>query len=253
MKKKRLKRKAHIMIVYLLRGIFIGIGLCMIFLMVCGVLYLKEHFGRENARQTGSQNISSNYADKLSKLFSGGNGITIVVDAGHGGNDCGTIGEAIYEKDINLEIASYFAEALEEAGFQVITTRSTDEYLSLEERSQIANKAKADYFVSIHCNYYEGSSDISGMEFYYAQDAEDGQALAEALLQYMSDQTDIDVRKTEDEELYVLNHTKMPAVLVECGYMSNWEECMRLMESSYQKELAEALAAGMADYINGNT
>ncbi|MCD7737447.1 MAG: N-acetylmuramoyl-L-alanine amidase [Lachnospiraceae bacterium] len=172
-------------------------------------------------------------------------GITIVIDPGHGGDDPGCIVGSVQECDINLSVGLKAAELLEISGAKVILTRTTDEYLSLEERAAAANNADADYFISLHCNYYEDSSSISGLECYYYTGTADGGVLADHILQYIGENTQIEVRKTEEQELSVLRNTTMTAVLIEMGYLSNAQECSKLNTDSYQEELAQAIAEGI--------
>ncbi|MCD8130201.1 MAG: N-acetylmuramoyl-L-alanine amidase [Lachnospiraceae bacterium] len=172
-------------------------------------------------------------------------GITIVIDPGHGGEDPGCIVGPVQESDINLSMGLKIAELLEVSGAEVLLTRTSDEYLDLEERAALANDADADYFISLHCNYYEDSSSISGLECYYYTGASDGGLLADSILQYIDEYTQIETRKTEEQDLSVLRNTTMTAVLIEMGYLSNAQECGMLSRESYQEELAQAIAEGI--------
>ncbi|MCD8067820.1 MAG: N-acetylmuramoyl-L-alanine amidase, partial [Lachnospiraceae bacterium] len=128
---------------------------------------------------------------------------------------------------------------------QVLLTRTSDENLDLEERAALANDGGADYFISLHCNYYEDSSSIRGLECYYYTGASDGGLLADSILQYIDEYTQIETRKTGEQDLSVLRNTTMTAVLIEMGYLSNAQECSMLSSESYQEELAQAIAEGI--------
>ncbi|MCD8327304.1 MAG: N-acetylmuramoyl-L-alanine amidase [Lachnospiraceae bacterium] len=172
-------------------------------------------------------------------------GVTIVIDPGHGGDDPGCIVGSVQECDINLAVSLKVAELLEVSGAEVILTRTEDEYLALEDRAAVANDAGADYFISLHCNYYDDSSSISGLECYYYTGAMDGGVLADAILEYIERNTQIEVRNAQEQDLSVLRNTTMTAVLIEMGYMSNPQECSKLNTESYQNELAQAIAEGI--------
>lgn len=99
---------------------------------------------------------------------------TVVLDAGHGGEDGGTVEQTAMEKEINLAVVLKMRELLENQDIRVVLTREQDMFMKLEERVQVANGEKADLFVSIHCNYYEKDSSIYGLECYYCKGAEEG-------------------------------------------------------------------------------
>ena len=106
----------------------------------------------------------------------------VVLDAGHGGEDGGTVEQAATEKEINLAVVLKLKELLEEQGIRVVLTRDKDIFMKLEERVQIANGEKADLFISIHCNYYEKDSSIYGLECYYCKSGEEGKHYAEKIM-----------------------------------------------------------------------
>lgn len=173
------------------------------------------------------------------------NKIFVVLDAGHGGKDQGTCAGDILEKDINLAVTLKLAEKLDEMGAEVLLTRETDVKIDLEDRAKLANKEKADLFVSIHCNYYEDSTKIKGLECYYQETSEDGKELAERISQAFDGIEEVENRGLKTANYRVLRKTDMPAVLIELGYMSNPEECKKLTDEDYQELLAERIAAGI--------
>lgn len=174
--------------------------------------------------------------------------IVVVLDAGHGGRDQGTNSGDVLEKEINLKVTERLAEVLEDADVKVLLTRTDDTKVGLEERASYANEQKADLFVSIHCNYCEDDAGVNGLECYYREDSEEGKALAEQVVEGIEGDSTIPCRGTRTANFRVLTKTRMPAVLVEIGYLSNRDECAKLTEESYQKLLVQRLAAGILAY-----
>jgi N-acetylmuramoyl-L-alanine amidase len=170
----------------------------------------------------------------------------VVIDAGHGGDDPGTIGLGhIYEKDINLEVARRVAALLEQRGVSVIMTRQQDRFVELEERAQIANRRNADLFVSIHSDS-NPDRERQGFTVYVAKGASpDSYKAARAINQAMGG-TGSDSHGIREADYRVLVQSTCPAVLVELGYLSNATEARRLQDSAYQTRLAQALADGIS-------
>lgn len=179
--------------------------------------------------------------------------ILIALDPGHGGSDEGCSRAQVLEKEINLAIAEAVEARLSEMGYQVMFTREGDEELTLEERAERANRAKADLYVSIHQNACEEtSSDVSGIEVWYNEDkADDGsRRLAELVHNYTLLCTDAKDREViADKELYVIRETRMPSCLIETGFLSNRAERERLADEEYRSGLAEGIAAGIDYYF----
>jgi N-acetylmuramoyl-L-alanine amidase CwlD len=177
-------------------------------------------------------------------------GITICVDAGHGGPDQGGSAFGIMEKDIVLPVSLKLRDMLAEAGATVLMTRTTDVYPDLDRRCEIANEAKADLFVSVHANIAPNSDVVTGFEVFYKGGMEQGARLAKTLVASMDRVTDSPNRgaKVDPRGLRVLEKTHMPAVLVELGVLSNAEEGKRLTTKSYQDAMAKALYEGITQY-----
>ncbi len=173
----------------------------------------------------------------------------IVLDAGHGGSDPGTSADGTDEKDLNLKVTELLEEELTKAGARVYLTRSDDTEVELSERAAYANELEADLFVSIHCNYLENDASIQGMECYSLASSEEGALLAQSIADAAEARERITVHDTRTENYKVLRETKMTAVLVELGYMSNAAELELLRDESYQSLLAEAIAGGIATYL----
>ena len=170
---------------------------------------------------------------------------TVVVDAGHGGNDGGTYSGKIIEKDITLAVAKKMQKLLEEQDINVIMTRENDEYMDLEERTKISNKNDTDLFISVHCNYYEGGSEVKGIECYYAEDDEISKEVAEVIMKNIDEISGLRNRGAKEEDYFVTEFNDAPAVLVEMGFLSNPTECKNLADSDYQQSLAKELVEGI--------
>lgn len=183
--------------------------------------------------------------------------ITVVIDPGHGGHDSGAVAEdKTTEKALNLRLAPRVVSMLRERGYNVIMTRSTDEFIALSERAAIANRNDADIFVSIHFNS-AGSASAYGIEVLYAsendvelkKDAGDQTLLAREVLNAVLKETGANNRGIRNRpELAVLRRTKMTACLIEGGFMSNPDELEKLKSDSYLDKLANGIVKGIENY-----
>lgn len=190
---------------------------------------------------------------ELDADLSGEENHMVVLDAGHGGEDGGTVEQAATEKEINLAVVLKLKELLEEQGIRVVLTRDKDIFMKLEERVQIANGEKADLFISIHCNYYEKDSSIYGLECYYCKSGEEGKHYAERIMETIEESKNIVSRNVKPADYYILKNTTVPAVLVEIGYLSNYNERNQLMSEEYQEKLAGELVKGIVKGMEEKT
>lgn len=169
---------------------------------------------------------------------------TVVIDAGHGGQDPGCRWNGLTEKKLCLDVAKRLETQLKKRGdFRVVMTRRSDVYVELADRAAIANKYSRAIFVSVHFNACP-SSRIEGMEVFYR--SRDGKALARSILRSMDRRLKGANRGVNYNDLKVLRATTMPAVLVEAAYLSNKKEARRYADPDHRQELAEAIAAGIA-------
>ena len=222
----------------------------------------------------------------------------VMIDPGHGGYDPGTQSSAgVMEKDLALQIATRLKTALEARGIRAELTRSNDEFVSLADRTRIANRAGADLFVSVHLNS-SPNTDTTGIEVYYLNNTTDRATIRLARMEnagadgygtpndsnlnyiltdlrqnYKASEAAslarmIDAQTVTDLDaglglnvnalgakmgpFYVLVGAHMPAVLVECGFMSNPSEAARLASSRYQDVLAGAVATAVVHYLNAD-
>jgi N-acetylmuramoyl-L-alanine amidase len=169
--------------------------------------------------------------------------ITVVIDAGHGGHDRGGIpGQRIAEKDMTLDVALRLRNILSASGYRVVMTRSTDVFVPLPERVAIANSYQNAVFVCIHFNATKRSG-ASGIETYFY--SRDSLPLASAIHYYVTGVAPSANRGVRRRGYYVLRKTAIPAVLVECGFLTNPTEAAYAQTASYRQKLAEEIAAGV--------
>lgn len=175
----------------------------------------------------------------------------VVIDPGHGGKDPGTIGiGGVQEKDVILPISLDVAEELRKQGIEVRITREQDYFISLEGRTDLANEIDADLFVSIHANAINLSRpDVNGLETYYYKS---GRRLAEVIHWNVLNTVNIRDRKIRRARFFVLRHSEMPAVLVEVGFLTGAEDSSRLKDPNHRRQMAEAIARGIVQYIKEN-
>ena len=182
---------------------------------------------------------------------------TVVLDAGHGGWDPGKTGtQGANEKELNLAVAEKLAEYLELGGAEVILTRSSDDALGkgkggdMAERKRIANESGGALLISIHQNAFP-SEKARGAQVFYHKSSESGRLLAECVQESLRERVDGSNRRAakENEAYYILRTTEIPAVLVECGFLSNGEEERLLNDEGYQEKLAWAIYCGVLDYF----
>lgn len=175
----------------------------------------------------------------------------VVIDAGHGGKDPGGISLSQFnEKDFALSTVLKIEKLLlKEPNLEVVLTRSDDRYPTLQERAKIANDLKADLFVSVHANSIPvgSKSNPSGYETYYTRN--DSLEFAKTVHKYLIPATGLSDRGVRQSSLYVTRETKMPAILLECGYLSNASDEALLYNDDFQQRVAEAVVAGIKEYL----
>lgn len=174
---------------------------------------------------------------------------TVVVDAGHGGSRDGAKYEGIKEKDINLAVSLKLEALLLAQGYNVVMTRTTDVYMDLYDRADIANDVNADLFVSIHSNAFE-NPDVHGAITYHHPSSTRGERLAKAIQSPLCTTTGAQNRGISSADFVVLRETDMCAVLVEMGFMTNHDELMNLNDAAYQDKLAQGICEGIVRYLN---
>ena len=187
----------------------------------------------------------------------------VVIDAGHGGNDPGKVGvNKSLEKDINLKIAKKLKVYLENADVEAVLTREDDRGLykesdsrkkssDMKNRVKAIEKAEPDLVVSIHQNSYHEEYVNGAQVFYYSSSAE-GKELAEALQAELVSYADPENHRQAkaNDSYYLLKKTEAPIAIVECGFLSNWEEAAKLQDDGYQSRVAWAVSMGILAYLH---
>ena len=174
--------------------------------------------------------------------------LVVTVDPGHGGKDPGAIGiGGLREKDVILPISIKVVQVLRQNGVQAVLTRNSDRFVSLQGRVDIAERANADVFVSIHANSLGlGRPDISGLEVYYF---DSGFQLAQTVRRSVLRSVNVRDRRVRRARFYVLRKTSMPAILVETGYVTGREDAVKLRSAQYRDQMAQAIANGIIQYL----
>lgn len=191
----------------------------------------------------------------------------LIIDAGHGGEDGGAVVGDVLEKDINLEISSDTADLLTLFGFDISMTRNSDDaltsegkdvkqrkYNDMKMRLDAYNSSADNVIISIHQNKFSNTSS-HGAQVFYSPNNENSLRLAESLKNSVVSMIQPDNErecKAAGKEIYLLKNTKNPAVIVECGFLSNQSEREQLLDKSYQKKIALAVTTGFLDYYHGN-
>jgi len=178
--------------------------------------------------------------------------ITVVLDPGHGGRDPGAVGRGgLQEVAIVNAVTPEVAALLAQQGVQVVLTRSDNRTLELETRVQVAERANADLFVSIHANAISLSRpDVNGIETFHA--SSEGRVLAAAIQDSLIEATGSPSRGVKSARFFVIRRTSMPAALVEVGFVTGVEDAPRLEDPGYRRLLAQAIARGILQYIRDN-
>lgn len=171
----------------------------------------------------------------------------IVLDAGHGGSDPGAQRADVNEKDITMAIINKLKKVLEQKGARIVLTRSDDTFISLEERVRITNQVNPNLFLSVHINSLQSISDAHGIETYYQTDR--SLPLAVRVHDSLVSGLGAPDRSVRKARFYVINHTPVPAILAEVGYITNKTERDRLISSEYQIKIANALARGVMLFL----
>lgn len=173
--------------------------------------------------------------------------LVVMIDPGHGGKDPGAIGiGGLQEKDVILPISQRVAAILEQQGIHAILTRTSDYFVDLAPRVEMAQRQRADLFVSIHANSIDNRPDVSGLETYYYSS---GQRLAQTIHNNILQSIDIKDRGVRRARFYVLRKNSIPAVLVEVGFVTGVQDAPRLATAVYENQMAEAIASGILQYI----
>lgn len=222
-------------------------------LLICAVLgshrageYLYSHYvkdpGQETAAKTKDKTENKTYK--------------VIIDCGHGGADPGKVGiNQALEKDINLSIGKKVKALLEPHDVQIVMTREDEgrtgqsQVEDIKNRVELINEEKPDLAVSIHQNSYPGES-IHGAQVFYHTQSKAGKVAAETMQKTLL-QIDAENKRQAkgNDTYYLLKKTKVPLIIVECGFLSNQEEAGKLVTEEYQEKVAQAVCDGVLQYL----
>jgi len=221
-------------------------------LMMAGILFLGNSF-LERAEQEQA----------VSAMVDGKNSPVVVIDAGHGGKDPGKVGvNDALEKDINLQIALRLKSILEQNDVMVVLTREEDKDLASEQavsrknedlraRANLISETSPVVMVSIHQNSYP-EEDVDGAQVFYYSGSDSGKVLGTMIQNRLKKEIDDGNHRVAkaNKDYYLLKKAACPAVIVECGFLSNPTEAALLVMQEYQEKLAFAVHLGIMEYIN---
>lgn len=225
--------------------------------IVFSVLWSKKHDNADNiaTHESSTADSTDSSPGSLNSSF------TILIDPGHGGYDPGKVSpDGIEEKDINLAISLKLYSLLSDMGYHVYLTRDNDSSLNasgagnkkasdLTARTQLAKTVGADLYLSIHQNSYSAEY-VHGAQVFYYSTSGSGKALAENIQRHLISDADPDNHRDAkgNSGYMVLKESPCTAVIVECGFLSNADECSRLCDYSYQQALAAAIANAVDEW-----
>lgn len=231
----------------------------LIFSSICIILLLSFFILMISAAGNIAVNTSSDISDNLP---------VIVIDPGHGGEDGGAVSDnGVLEKDINLSIANDTSALFYLLGFDILRTRKNDMALDsgedtirkrkvsdMKKRLEIFNSSKENTIISIHQNKFSESK-YHGAQIFYSPNNSKSKQLADSIKYSVKGLLQPDNErecKKADGGIYLLKNTNNPAIIVECGFISNEEECNHLLDKQYQKQMAFSITAGFLSYYNTN-
>lgn len=216
----------------------------------------KQEIEKQKALEAKKQfDIEEEQKSGLEKKY------TVLIDPGHGGEDPGNLGYSskqkdsaikVYEKDLTLEVAKKVASKLSNQNdVQVVITRTEDKFVSLEDRAKMANSQDVDLLVSIHMNAETIGNTAYGIETYYRSGATDKSGeLAKTVQDTIGSYINMRDRGVKEDIFQVLRDAHMPAILVECGFITNEKEEQKLLDDQYQNQLAEGISQGILVFLD---
>ena len=235
-KRKLNKKKLAVLICFTVLFLFIA------FKATQGVVALVKSMDKSN-KTSQQQNVNSEQFDLGNEEENKKKKYTVFIDPGHGGNDKGTESKTSnrYEKDLNLQIAKKLANKLsKQKDIQVVVSRTDDTYISLKDRAILANNSSADVLVSIHLNAEKnGNTATDGSK-------ELAQTVQSTIVSYVK----VRDRGIVENNFEVLRESNMPAILIECGFLTTPSEEQKIINEKYQDQLAEGIVQGVLSYLD---
>ena len=237
------------------------LGIAGLLLMIASLVWISFH----QEKRPPAYRESKATQPQTSKPFA-----VVVLDPGHGGEDSGAMCGGVMEKDLTLDIARRIDRLLDSEGVATLMTRLGDSYVSLAERAAFGNRSKESIFISIHFNE-DNKPVASGVETYYAthqinsgstfaswlpffsrppsnSPKPESQSLASFIQEALVARTRSVDRGTQAKQFFVIANVTSPAVLIECGFITNKDELSKLVSEDYRDQLAAAVADGVLRY-----
>ena len=215
----------------------------------------------EKDNKDGEEEHDSERLERDLSAITGMKGRLIAIDPGHGGSDSGAIGPTgIMEKSVTLRVSRELKRLLEAEGAKVVLTRTGDTEVSskgsgataveeLEARCEVANRANADIFLSIHADAFTNREVKGTTAYYYTKGTKQSKRLADSVRMALIDAIGTLDRGTQTSNFYVVKHTDMPAILVEISFISNPDEEKMMNSEAGIKKIAQGIADGIADFF----
>lgn len=234
------------------KNICIGIA---ILLLILAIIHFLKAILQEHTVAASSEFLESTSSTLLK------HGV-IVVDAGHGEPDGGAVSaDGVKESDLNLQIALKLEDALLEEGIDVVMTRQDENNIAppekqssiremkvadIDKRIEITNSSDADMLISIHMNQFSASQ-YRGWQTFYQKGSEESKRIAESIQEEIKKSVQRENSRTalKIENIKLIDHAKIPAVIVECGFLSNEEEKNLLQQEDYQEKLVRGIVNGI--------
>ncbi|CZR98275.1 MULTISPECIES: N-acetylmuramoyl-L-alanine amidase family protein [Clostridioides] len=246
-KRKLNKKKLVVLVCFTMLFLFIA------FKVTQGVVALVKGMDKSN-KTNQQQNVESEQFDLGNEEENKNKKYTVFIDPGHGGNDKGTQSKTSnrYEKDLNLQISKKLANKLaKQKDIQVVVSRTDDTYVSLMDRVNLAKNSSADVLVSIHLNAEKNGNSATGIETWYRNKATDGSKdLAQSVQSTISSYVKVKDRGIVENNFEVLRESDMPAILIECGFLTTPSEEQKIINEKYQDQLTEGIVQGILSYLD---
>lgn len=246
-KRKLNKKKLVVLVCFMMLFLFIA------FKVTQGVVALVKGMDKSN-KTNQQQNVESEQFDLGNEEENKNKKYTVFIDPGHGGNDKGTQSKTSnrYEKDLNLQISKKLANKLaKQKDIQVVVSRTDDTYVSLMDRVNLAKNSSADVLVSIHLNAEKNGNTATGIETWYRNKATDGSKdLAQSVQSTIASYVKVKDRGIVENNFEVLRESDMPAILIECGFLTTPSEEQKIINEKYQDQLTEGIVQGILSYLD---
>ena len=186
---------------------------------------------------------------------------TVVIDAGHGGSDPGSIGykTKVHEDKLNLKMSKLLKKKLESAGINVVMTRETDDALidgagrkwkrkEMEARRELIIKTRPNMVISLHQNSYTNHS-LRGAQVFYDKKSEISKLIADSIQEQFKLNLDKSIKATSPGDYFMLKCSSAPSVIVECGFLSNEDDEKLLLDSAYQEKIIDSIYKGIVNFF----